>query len=282
MGSWLLPRPLRPAVFAIYRFARHADDIADEGTDPAEAREARLQALHAALREAEAHLAGAQVPVPADPIVAGLVEPARLHRLGWRPFHDLLDAFLQDLRVRRYADPKSVDAYCALSANPVGRLMLALFGADSAANQASSDSICSALQRINFLQDVAIDRSKDRIYLPLETLAAVGVTGARWFDEIDAGRLSPPSRQAVALESARARRQLLSGAGLITAVPRRLGWELRFIIAGGVRILDRLQACGHDPVSNRPVLGWRDAGALIAGAVRLQPQVDPSAAGGAR
>ncbi|MGE0802140.1 MAG: squalene synthase HpnC [Lautropia sp.] len=274
VGSWLLPRPLRPAVFAIYRFARHADDLADEGDDPAPLRHARLDALHRALERADGPAAATEPPLP--PVVAALTGPVARHRLGWRHFHDLLDAFQQDLAVRRYDDAAAVDDYCARSANPVGRLMLELFEAATPANLAAADAICSALQRINFVQDVAIDRAKDRIYLPLATLRAAGTGAEQFYAEIDAGRLSAASRRAVAIEAARARTQLLAGRPLLARVPRRLGWELRFIVAGGLRILDRLAAADHDPVAARPKLGWRDGAALLALALRLQSLPPPA------
>ncbi|MBA3478082.1 MAG: squalene/phytoene synthase family protein, partial [Lautropia sp.] len=148
VASRLLPQRLRPAVTAIYRFARHADDVADEGDAGPEERVARLQALHAALRLAQAGSGGN------EPVVDGLTEHVKRHGLSWRYFHDLLDAFEQDLRVRRYPDPEAIADYCRRSADPVGRLMLELFGAATAANLGASDAICSALQRVNFLQDI--------------------------------------------------------------------------------------------------------------------------------
>lgn len=291
VGSWLLPRRLRPAVFAIYRFARHADDIADEGDDPAPQRHARLDALHAALERAAAldRAATPEHPAAADrtmaeaigslpPVVAALLGPVARHRLGWQHFHDLLDAFQQDLVVRRYDDAAAVTDYCARSANPVGRLMLEVFAAATPANIATADAICSALQRINFLQDVAIDRAKDRIYLPLASLRAAGSSAQQLVAEIDAGRLSEASRRAVAIEAERARAQMLAGRPLLAQVPRRLGWELRFIVAGGLRILDRLAASGHDPVLARPRLGWRDGAPLLGLALRVARLRMPEAA----
>ena len=155
VGSWLVPAQLRPAVLAIYRFARHADDLADEGDVPTSEREVALQALHSALDEAARG-------VPSGvPVVDGLVASVQRHGLHWRHFHDLLDAFLQDLRVTRYDTEAEVQDYCRRSANPVGRLLLQLYGVGSDTALAQSDAICSALQRINFLQDIGIDAAKD-------------------------------------------------------------------------------------------------------------------------
>ena len=263
VASWLLPRRLRPAVVAIYRFARHADDIADEGDAVAEVRDVGLQALQQALAAAEAG------DDPGEPVVAALVRHVAAHRLDWRHFHDLLDAFRQDLRVRRYADAAAVDDYCRRSANPVGRLMLELFDAAGPDNLAASDAICSGLQRANFLQDIVVDFAKDRIYLPLATLADCGIDEARLADDIRRGRFSAGTRRAVAIEAQRTREQLLRGRRLVASVPARLGLELRFVLAGALRILDRLQALDHDVAAGRPALGWRDAPALFLKAANL-------------
>jgi squalene synthase HpnC len=272
VGSWLLPRHLRPAVFAIYRFARHADDIADEGDADAATRDAQLEALHQALNRAEEDRPAAGQEAGREPVVERLAPHVRRHRLTWRYFHDLIDAFQQDLRVRRYPDPAAVDDYCRRSADPVGRLMLELFDAATPANHAASDAICSALQRVNFLQDVVIDLRKDRIYLPLSTLSACGVDPAHFEAEAATGRFSGNTRRAIAIEADRARRQLLQGRKLLDAVPARLGLELRFILAGGLQILDRLKSHDHDVAAARPTLGWRDAPSLLHKALTLSRQ----------
>ena len=266
VGSWLLPRPLRPAVLAIYRFARHADDIADEGDASAEERDARLEALHRALAGAERGELGR------EPVVDGLGGHVLRHGLSWRYFHDLVDAFRQDLRVKRYADSEAVDHYCRRSADPVGRLMLELFDAARPANLGASDAICSALQRINFLQDIVVDFNKDRIYLPLSTLASCGLDAQKLALDIRAGRFSTKTKQAVAIEAERARVQLLSGRRLLAGVPFRLAGELRFILAGGLQILDRLHAVDYDVAAARPALGWRDAPALLYKALTISRQ----------
>ncbi len=268
VGSWLVPRLLRPAVVAIYRFARHADDIADEGDAGIEERDARLLGLGEALQVAAAG------GVSGEAVVDRLAASVRKHGLDWQHCHHLLDAFRQDLRVRRYADAAAVDDYCRRSANPVGRLMLELFGAATPENLADSDHICSGLQRVNFLQDIVVDLAKDRVYLPAATLAACGLDDARLAAEAVAGSFSAATRRAVALEAARARGQLLAGRVLVDRVPRRLGWELRFVVAGALRVLDRLAAIDHDVARVRPRLGWRDAPALLAGALRVAGRTD--------
>ncbi|MGE0311576.1 MAG: squalene synthase HpnC [Lautropia sp.] len=262
VASILVPRRLRGAVVAIYRFARHADDIADEGDADVATRDLTLHALDDALRVAQAGRASG------TPVVDALRAPMQAHSLGWVHLHHLLDAFRQDLRVTRYPDPASVQAYCDRSANPVGRLMLELFGAATPDNVARADAICSALQRINFLQDVTIDRDKGRVYLPLATLARAGVDPASLDAALAGPGLAPPVREAIRIEAARARAQMLAGADLVGRVPVRLGLELRFIIAGGLRILERIARQDHDVSRARPVLGWRDAPALLRLALR--------------
>lgn len=263
VGSWLLPGRLRPAVVAIYRFARYADDVADEGDAPPALRDARLQALHRALAQAQSGI------ISSEPVVEGLAGHVARHRLDWRHFHDLLDAFQQDLQVRRYPDAQAVDHYCRRSANPVGRLMLELFEVATGDNLTYSDAICSALQRINFLQDITVDFQMDRVYLPQSTLAACGVDEAALALEISRKSFAPATRRAVAIETQRARRQLLSGRPLLARVPLRLGLELRFILTGALHILDRLQEGDHDVAAERPRLRWQDAPALLHKAATL-------------
>ena len=257
VASWLVPASLRPAVVAIYHFARHADDLADEGPASAAEREAALRALDAAV------VTASQGTSSGVAVVDALMAPVARHALDWQCFRDLLDAFLQDLRVHRYASAHQVQDYCRRSANPVGRLMLQLYGADVPANRAPADAICSALQRINFLQDIGIDAQKDRVYLPEETLATAGSSAVQLLDESGRGRLGPASCEAVRMEWQRAQAQLDAGAPLPAALPWRLGLELRFIMAGGQRILDRIAQADYDPVALRPALGWRDAPALL-------------------
>ncbi len=257
VASILVPARLRDAVVAIYRFARHADDIADEGDADRRARERALDALDAALETAR------QGRASGVPVVDALAAPMERHALGWAHLHHLLDAFRQDLHVTRYPDPPAVQDYCERSANPVGRLMLELFGAATPGNLVRSDAICSALQRINFLQDVLIDRDMGRVYLPLSTLAQSGVDLASLDATLASPVLPAPMRDAIGTEAARARAQMLDGVDLVAHVPLRLALELRFIVAGGLRILERLALQDHDLSRGRPVLGWRDAPALL-------------------
>src|SRR5512139_1857095 len=169
VASWLLPAPLRRPVSVIYRFARSADDFADEGEAPGPDRLARLDAYRSELRRIEAGES------PATALFRDLREIIAAHDLPLEPFYDLLDAFSQDVTKSRYADFAEVMDYCRRSANPVGRLLLHLFGRTTPTDLEQSDLVCSALQLVNFWQDVPIDYAKGRIYLPQDEMRAHGV-----------------------------------------------------------------------------------------------------------
>jgi len=248
VASFILPRRLRKPVRAIYGFARTADDIADEGELAPAERYARLEAMRAALEEI------AREDTPADPVMASLAKAVRDHRLPLKPFHDLLDAFSQDVSKHRYAHFGEVMTYCRKSANPVGRLLLHLFGDHDPRHQAWSDGICSALQLINFLQDVAIDYRKGRIYLPQDEMERFGISER----QIAEGRVDALWQQFMKFQIERARRMLAAGAPLGRALPGRIGLEMRLIILGGERILYRLHECKGDVFQHRPVLRLAD------------------------
>ncbi|RJG01114.1 squalene synthase HpnC [Noviherbaspirillum sedimenti] len=248
VASFLLPPELRPAVAAIYAFARSADDLADEGElRPQE----RLDAL--AAYESELDRIG-RGETPTDPMFAALARVVADYTLPLQALRDLLSAFKQDVVTPRYASFADVLDYCRRSANPVGLLMLHLYGAADARNVAQSDAICSALQLINFWQDVAIDWDKDRVYLPQEDLQRFQVAEA----DIAGGRDTPAWRQLMAFEVARARALMLSGAPLAVRLPGRIGWELRLVVQGGLRILERIEAADYDIYRRRPQLGKAD------------------------
>lgn len=259
VASILLPRRLVPAVEAIYAFARSADDIADEGdATPAE----RL----AALAHYEAGLdAIASGSTPPSPLFARLDGVVRQFALPLQPMRDLLSAFRQDIVTTRYADYSSLLDYCARSANPVGVLMLSLYGADSAANVRDANAICSALQLINFWQDVAIDWEKRRIYIPQDDMARFGVTEA----DVASNDSGPAFQALMQFEVQRARALMLSGAPLAKRLPGRIGWELRMMVQGGLRILDRLERVQYDVFRQRPKLGRRDWVAIGIAACRM-------------
>ncbi|GAB6041806.1 squalene synthase HpnC [Endothiovibrio diazotrophicus] len=232
VASILLPRRLRGPVAAIYAFARAADDFADEGDAPAEAR------LRQLARWGE-WLDGAVAGAPPDhPVFIALSEAIPRFDLPPRPFHDLLDAFRQDVTTRRYPTFEALLDYCRRSADPVGRLLLHLNGEASEENLAHSDAVCSALQLINFHQDVQQDyHEQGRIYLPQEEMARYGVSEA----DIAAERVTPEMGELMAFQIRRARELMLRGAPLGRALRGRFGVEIRLIVEGGLRVCRRLE-----------------------------------------
>ncbi|MCX7177669.1 MAG: squalene synthase HpnC [Proteobacteria bacterium] len=244
VASWLLPRHLRSAVAAIYWFARSADDIADEGElEPAE-RLRRLEAYRIELRQLAAGVASQ------DPIFMRLAAVIAEYQLPVELLDDLLDAFSQDVTQTRYADFAELMAYCARSANPVGRLLLRLYHAETPQNLAYSDKICSSLQLINHWQDVGIDWRKGRLYLPQEDLLRFAVTEG----QIAGATLDQNWRSLLQFQVERARQLMLAGAPLGRLLPGRIGLEMRLIIAGGLRILEKIEAAGYDVFRARPSL----------------------------
>ncbi|MEW6591043.1 MAG: squalene synthase HpnC [Pseudomonadota bacterium] len=258
VASWLLPRRLRRPTEAIYRFARSADDIADEGDAPPAERLAQLAAYREALDRIE------RGETPTDPVFGPLAAAIREHALPLAPFRDLLSAFAQDVEKKRYADFGEVMDYCRRSANPVGRLMLHLYGDRDARHIAYSDAICSSLQLINFLQDIAVDYRKDRIYLPQDELAAYHVSEA----QIAAGDTRGLWHAMMHKQIERARKLLQAGAPLGRALKGRIGLELRVTIRGGEAILRKLHADPGCVFHNRPVLTPKDWIFMLARSLR--------------
>lgn len=248
VGSLLLPRKLRRPIALIYRFAREADDLADESDLPAPARLAQLERFREQLRRIETGLP------PDIPWFAELAAVIREHGLPVAAFTDLLSAFTQDVTQTRYADISEVLDYCRRSANPVGRLLLHLFRSTSERSLGWSDSICSALQLVNFWQDVAIDFAKGRIYLPQDEMKRHGVTE----QHIAGGRCDDAWRALIQGQIDRARAMLEAGAPLGRALPGRIGLEIRATVGGGLRILEKLESARCDMFNQRPVLKWHD------------------------
>ncbi|MCL2656059.1 MAG: squalene synthase HpnC [Betaproteobacteria bacterium] len=248
VASILVPARQRPAVEALYAFARSADDLADEG----EATSAeRLAALNDFRRGIDAIERG---ETPDDPIFGRLAGIVREYGLATSLLRDLLDAFAQDVVKTRYADFAELCDYSRRSAEPVGRLMLQIFAADTAQHRAWSDHICTSLQLINFWQDVAIDWRKGRVYLPLDECERFGVSEA----QIGAGYVDARWRALMRFEVERAQTWMLAGAPLATALPGRFGWEIRLVVQGGLRILQAIEAAGYDVFQHRPRLGAID------------------------
>ena len=244
VASLLLPKRLRRPIEAIYRFARSADDIADEGDATPEERLAGLAAYNAQLDRIE------RGETVAGPIFAPLACEIAEWKLPLQLFRDLLDAFAQDVVKKRYTTYAEVLDYCRRSANPVGRLLLHLVDRATKENLQRSDAICSALQLANFWQDIAIDWQKDRVYLPQEDLLRFGVDEA----QIAAAICNDNWQRLLAFEVVRTRELMLSGAPLVRELPGRMGWEIRFTVQGGLAVLERTAAAKGDVFRNRPKL----------------------------
>jgi len=244
VASILMPRRLRKPVAAIYHFARAADDIADEGDLPDEERLRLLDEFRAEL----AHIGRKETPL--TPLFLNLAAEVHQHALPMQPLHDLLDAFSQDVVKKRYSDFADLLDYCRRSANPVGNLLLHLYGEATPQNLAYSDAICTSLQLINFWQDVARDYAIGRIYLPLDEMRQYGVSE----NQIAQGISDDAWRKLMQFQVNRGRAMMLSGAPLGSILTGRIGLEMRMIIAGGLRILDKLENARYDMFRHRPVL----------------------------
>ena len=269
VASVLLPQRLRAPVAAIYRFARSADDIADEGDASPEQRLTHLQAYDTALKSI-----GTGQPVP--PALAPIFEPLReVHQrmgLPLAPCHALLAAFMQDVRQSRYTTYAELLDYCARSANPVGQLMLFLFEADTPHNRMMSDAICTALQLTNHWQDIALDAAKGtggRIYLPQDELTLWGYRDA----DILSGHCvhKNPEHWAAFMAFQTQRVMVLFDTGrtlpeVLGGQSWRIGQELRLTMAGGRRILQKIDAERGNVFDHRPTLRWHDWLRLVVAA----------------
>ncbi|HYI86024.1 MAG TPA: squalene synthase HpnC [Burkholderiales bacterium] len=252
VASLLLPARLREPVEIIYRFARSADDFADEGDDPSELRLQKLNDYRA------------QLAAPSAPLFRDLEKIIREHGLPRQLFADLLDAFSQDVTRKRYQNYPEVLDYCRRSANPVGRLLLHLFKRTSDLELTQSDAICSALQLINHWQDVELDYVNDnRVYLPQDDMARFGVTERHLGEKI----CDPAWQALMKFQVDRARALMLSGSGLGKALPGRVGLEIRATVQGGLRILEKIERVGYDVFRRRPVLKPLDWPMLLLRAV---------------
>ncbi len=261
VASLLLPRALRAPVAAIYRFARSADDIADEGNAPAESRLAQLQAYEAALYDIAA---GRPLTDQLAPVFQPLREQHLRIGLPLEPCHALLSAFMQDVRQTRYATYADLLDYCARSANPVGHLMLFLFEADTPQNRAMSDALCTALQLTNHWQDIAVDARKGyngRIYLPQDELALWGFSDEDILSGACVTHHTERWTEFMAFQTARVRTLFDQGQSLPVVLgcqSWRIGQELRLTVAGGKGILQKINRVHGDVYQQRPTLNWHD------------------------
>lgn len=263
VASWLCPPHLRAPIAALYHFARSADDLADEGeassTQRLHALQQYRQALQAVAQPQPPYPAGAPWHAVFAPLQAAIAQ----HRLPLPLLEALLDAFVQDVERtasgQRYRNEAELLDYCRLSANPVGRLLLHLYGVDTAQALDWSDDICAALQLINFWQDLGTDIPRQRYYLPLDLCAHFGLSDA----DMQARTETPSATLLIATLADSARARMQKGSQLVHLLPGRAGWELRLVVQGGLRILDKIAALQYRTLRQRPVLRWWDYGVML-------------------
>jgi phytoene synthase len=260
VGSWLLPDDKRKYLWAIYAFARTADDFADEAQ--------YLDNLRLPLLENwEGQLLQCMWRKPQHPVFIALKETIETFRLPVEPFQDLLMAFKMDVVVDRYKTFDELLEYCRLSANPVGRLVLSVFGYRDPEVHELSDAICTALQLTNHWQDLAIDAKKSRIYLPLEDMARHGYRE----EQLHAGVADEAFAHLMADMVGRTRALFDAGRPLLDRVGKDLSFEMRLVWLGGTAILDRIEAARYDVFRSRPTLGLGSKAALLARAALFSP-----------
>ncbi len=262
VASWLCPPRLRPAIAAIYWFARTADDLADEGNNTPQQRLDDLAAfradLIAASKNAQVSPRWPQVFTPLTAVIAKFSLPIK-------HLDDLLSAFEQDIRKTRdgqgYASEVELHDYCTRSANPVGRLLLHLYGITDAKALSYSDNICTALQLINFWQDISQDIPRGRFYLPEDACSQFNVSRA----DLISLKQTKNATDLIATKVVNTVDMMQKSSKLVHLIPGRAGWELRFVVQGGLRILDKIKALDYAMLVKRPkltkldylVIGWR-------------------------
>ncbi|HTK81339.1 MAG TPA: squalene synthase HpnC [Bacteroidota bacterium] len=258
VASLFLPEAQRPYIQAIYAFSRTADDFADE---PGYSPEERLQALE----QWDEQLRDCYKGKASHPVFIALRETVTNLDIPIEPLLNLLTAFKRDVSQNRYETFDDLLSYCACSANPVGRLILMMFGYRDEAFYALSDNICTALQLTNFWQDVAVDQTKDRLYLPLEDMKRFGYTTEQWNARI----VNQPFKDLMKFQVERTRELFYQGASLPTSVERDLQLELKLVWFGGMSILRKIERVKYDVVGRRPSLSTLSKGLILARALLI-------------
>jgi hydroxysqualene synthase len=262
VASWLCPPHLRAPIAAIYWFARTADDLADEGDVTPQQRLDDLNAFRSDLMAAaKGQSASTRWPQVFTQLTAAIVK----FSLPIKHLDDLLSAFEQDIRKTRdgqgYANDAELHDYCARSANPVGRLLLHLYGITDDVALGYSDNICTALQLINFWQDISQDIPRGRFYLTYAACAQFNVSRT----DLIALKQTKNTTDLIAAQALNTLVMMQKGSKLVHLIPGRAGWELRFVVQGGLRILDKIKALDFAMLEKRPkltkldylVIGWR-------------------------
>jgi squalene synthase HpnC len=258
VATWFLPKPLRKHFYSIYAYCRISDDLGDEVGDPHLAL-ALLEAWQRELDSLYVYMADRSQLPPRHPVFVALEATIRDCSIPHHEFSDLLSAFRQDQTVTRYQTFEDLLGYCKNSANPVGHLVLYICGYDDKDRQQLSDFTCTALQLANFWQDVAVDYSKGRIYLPLEDMNRFKVAE----QDIADGRFTPQFRELMEFEVRRARKWFELGLPLVAAVDRELALDIELFSRGGLAILDAIEKQNFDVLKRRPVVSKGRKLALI-------------------
>lgn len=253
--SFLLPKRLHQDFYNVYSYCRWADDLGDEIGDTAES--LRLLAWWRA--ELDAMYAGRAT----HPVFVALGPTVQRHSIPREPFADLIQAFVQDQTVTRYRDWDELFGYCRYSANPVGRLVLYLCGYSDPERQHLSDATCTALQLANFWQDVTVDLQKDRVYIPLDVMAAHGCS----VDDLYARRFSAAFRDVMREIVQRAQELFEEGLPLVRKVDRRLALDIDLFSRGGMRVLEKIRERGYDVLTSRPAISKAERVLLLVGSL---------------
>lgn len=257
VASVLLPRPMRQPFYNVYAFCRAADDAADESITPAAARTS-LEHFRSSIADI---YSGSEVSGQ----FLALADTVRQFDLARKPFDDLLDAFVQDQSVHRYRDEPELLNYCCRSANPVGRIVLAMGGCLTAEHARLSDDVCTGLQLANFWQDVTRDYAIGRIYLPATAMQRHGFDESMIAETITRSRPTPPCiRAAIAEQCDRARDRFQRGRSLVAIVPRWLAADIELFVLGGLATLDAIAKTNYDVLRQRPQVSKAKQAWLIA------------------
>jgi squalene synthase HpnC len=251
VASVLLPRGLREPMYSVYAYCRWADDLADEAGN------ARLGL--AGVRWWREELRRCYAGEPRHPVFVALAETIAQFELPIQPFDDLLTAFEQDQTTARYATYDQLLGYCRYSANPVGRLVLYLFGYRDHERQQLSDFTCTALQLANFWQDVARDLDKGRIYLPLEDMSPFGYSESELLARVE----NAAFRRLIQFQVDRTRELFRQGEPLRDMVHRRLRLEIDMFSQGGQLVLRMIEEQGYNVLSHRPAISKRRQATLF-------------------
>lgn len=263
-AAHLLAKRHRLATAAIYAFARSADDIADEGDLSARERHARLDDYEAKLSHIQASTN------PNEPIFMALADTIRRYQLPITPFKKLLQAFRSDIDTRRYASFNELARYCDHSANPVGELILRLHGVWNEANNAFSNNICTALQLINFIQDLDSDyHQRQRLYIPLDELDTFSVSET----DLAQHRKNDNLRRLIDFQIQRARELLYEGRPLLGACRGRLRFVLKLTLFSALCLTEKLQQ--RNNVFTRPTLHGKDITRIALRSLLFRPGKAP-------